>query len=139
MKKVEVIYVGERADPMWNKIWQTFRNAKGELYRYQSLKNIYVGECYWTFDDGKIKTRPEKVEKPKLSLTDQERRDYEAHKEIAKQVRLERRKAMELKRPHPDIVKAINLLKPFCINLGPSDLSRFTQYLKEQLGKRKSK
>lgn len=130
---LEAIYLGERYEHF--RISQCFRTAMGEIFRYSGIKDLCVGDSYLVSKDGFIAQRPKLAENPKLTLTEQERLDFAAAKEIIKHVRERKKKAMELKKPHPDIVRAIALLKPFARSMDRINLDRFTDYLRNQLSK----
>ena len=134
---VEYVYLGERVEA-FDGIKQLFRNKKGEFARYSGVRDVYFGNSYLITDDGKIKARfPDRPDKQTVFSTEQEELDYEAHKELAKDYRLRKRKAMELKKPHKDIVRALNLLRPFTRKMDSITLRRFSEYLQNQLSRQK--
>jgi len=136
---IEYVYLGEQVDIMGN-ISQLFRNKKGEFAKYSGVKPLFFGESYLISKKGMIKSRmPPQPKKQTLFVTDRDKMAYEANKEIAKNERLLRRKAMELKKPHQDIVKAIALLRPFVYELDSMNLHRFMKYLENQLSRKKKK
>lgn len=137
-KQVQVIYLGEQVDIIGH-INQVFRDKKGKVFKYNGVKGVWPGSCYLidVNPDGSstIKTRPESVEKPKIEFSEKDRLEYETNKEIAKHQRLLNKQAMDIKKPHEDITRAIQLLKPFARSVSNIDLNRFMGYLKNQLTK----
>ena len=137
MKKYDVVmYVGERSD-VFDRITQVFVDRKGNEIRFKGIKGIHVGGCYLCDTKaGKMNVRPDKVPNDGFEMTDELWKKYEAAKVVIKDIRLTNRKIMEVKKAHPDIVRAVNLLKPFTRNLGKYELSRFTRYLENELSKK---
>lgn len=131
-----VMYLGERVH--WsNKIIQLFKSRDGKEYHFKGIK-AWVGNCYRLETGDKMQRRPEVLE-TNWEMSEKEKLEYEAQKEIVKFHRLNQRKAMELKKPHKDIVQAIYLLKKFYHSMDSIDRKRFMQYLDNQLSKRKNK
>lgn len=128
-----VLFLGERVDHMGN-IFQLFRDRNGEQFRYTKIKRPFFGDCYEIDKEEKMKTRPESVKG--FEPTDKERLEYEAQKLCVVAERLSRKRAMKLRSPHPDIVRAIKLLRPFYRSMTRTDQNRFTQYLENELSKR---
>lgn len=139
MKKYEIpaIYLGERLT-LLGSVFHVFRDAKTNLYRFTGLKSIFFGETYLVSKDGSIKVRPD-VSLKKLDLMENDFAEFEAHKILAKDARLNKRKAMELKKPHADIVKAIELLRPFIQSVPRYDQDRFLRYIHNEATKRKKR
>ena len=135
--EIEYVYLGERVDAHFRQISQWFRSAKGDISRFVGVRGIYVGESYLLTKKGSIKAKfPPQPKTQSVFLEAQERLDYEAHKEIAKHQRLCRKKALTLKKPHRDIVAALELLRPFTRRMDTLTLRRFAEYLENQLSKR---
>ncbi|MFA7333624.1 MAG: hypothetical protein WC130_04930 [Kiritimatiellia bacterium] len=136
---VPAIYLGERVEVL-SGIRHVFRTPAGDILRFKGLRgHLWYGDIYLTSSEGSIQTRPEKApyEPPSgLEPTKRERIDYEVHKELAKDYRLRNRKAMELKKPHADIVKALELLRPFMRGADTYTLRRFAGYIENQLSKK---
>lgn len=136
---VPAIYLGERVECLFG-IRHVFRTKAGDILRYKGLRgHLWYGDIYLTSKNGSIQTRPEKAPlglDSGLEPTEQDRLDYELHKELAKDYRLRNRKAMELKKPHRDIVKALELLRPFMRHADTYTIKRFTGYLENQLSKK---
>ena len=138
---VPAIYLGERVEVL-SGIRHTFRTPEGRILSYKSLRgHLWFGDIYLTSKAGSIQTRPEKAPYDKsenlgLEATKQDHLDYELHKELAKDYRLRNRKAMELKKPHRDILKALELLRPFMRGADTYTIKRFAGYLENQLSKK---
>jgi hypothetical protein len=138
MKKLKpYIYLGERCGPFG--IQQVFADKKGKQITFRGVKGIWVGSCYGVTKEGVMLTRPTPIEPKPFEINEQQNLDYELHKEICKNYRAQKRKAMMLKQPHPDIVSAIALLRPFVRNSDIYTIKRFTDYLANQLSKRQVK
>lgn len=136
---VEYLYLGERIDYVGN-IRQVFRCKKGDLHYWQGIGGLCFGESYLVTKDGKIKKRwPPKPEKQTLFATEKEQLDFETQKLIVAHQREARKKFNDSKKPHRDIVRAIELLRPFVRNDDLLTLNRFVDYLKNQLTKKKKK
>lgn len=135
---IKVIYCGERVDMIGN-IKQLFRDEEGNEFCYTGVKRVWPGSCYEISDDEKIQRKPTEVEANGFEFTPKDRAEYEAHKLVVSATRALRRKAMAIKKPHPDIVRAINLLRPFYRNLGRFDQDRFSKYLCNQMSRKAKK
>ncbi len=117
---------------------QMFRDAKGKMMRFSGVRGLWAGDSYMIdVANGTIKTRPEPVYGTKLEMSKQEWERHEGTKLAIKHYRERRCKAMELKKPHRDIVAAIKLLKPFARDMDSLTLSRFTGYIQNELSKKK--
>lgn len=136
----EVVYLGEEVG-FGSKIRQVFRDKKGEQYSFFGIKGfLFFGESYLMTEGGVMLTRnPPQPEKQTVFATEKERLTYEANKEICKYIRERRKKLMDIKKPHPDIVRAISLLRPFTRDMDFLVLSRFCNYLQQQLSKKEGK
>lgn len=122
---------------VWGGTYHLFKDIKGNKFCFKGIKQIWPGDIYEMNSDETMKIRPQSCESQdnwEFSLSD--KNEYEAQKEIVKYQRLERKKKMELKRPHQDIVTAIALLKPFFKNLNFMDSERFLNYLRNETSKR---
>ncbi len=134
----KVMYHGLRAHALTDKLYHIFKDKKGKEFHYTgNFRFIYPGGIYWQLVGERMNVRPESAIDMEWVWTEEDRKQYEAHKEVCKQVRLERRKQLELKRPHPDITRAIMLIKPFVNGIGMTDQERFFRYFKNQCTKRK--
>lgn len=133
-----LIYHGQRVGFAGN-ITHLFKDKRGKEYRFRGVKNVFIGDVYEMNDDETMNVRPKSVDAKGWSLTDAEQTEYEAHKEIVKHQRLLNQKAMQLKKPHIDIVRAINLLKPFFRQLDRINQDRFVSYLKNELSRKAKK
>lgn len=126
-----VMYLGERVNVF--KIGQLFRDKRGKDYWYRGVKGVWFGSIYEIDDKESIKIRPAEVDAAGWEPSEKDRAEWEAQKAVVKAFRLEKRKAMQLKRPHADIVKAIQLLAPFWRSLDRFDQERFSKYLANEL------
>ena len=101
-KVVEGIYLGEQPDN-FGRIQKVFKIANGERLYFSKVKSIFQGSSYKVIvaDKGshQIYTRPDSYPNPKLEMTDDECREFEGYKLSAKHIRLNKKKAMELKKP----------------------------------------
>ena len=133
-KRVELLCLGERVALFG--IEQVFRNAKGEIVRYAKLSGYQFGESYIQ-TDGKLPKRAEPLDEEKRKLTPgtEDRRQFEVHKLAVINYRRRQLNAYNLKKPHPEIVRAIELLRPFARTVDSIDLRRFMGYIENQLTK----
>lgn len=138
MKQIEVIYLGERLT-MNDKIVQVFRDAEGKESYFSGVKRVWVGDSYLMSEKGTIKAKPERVENPTLKMNEEDEAKYQAQKIVCRDYRLTRQKEMKLKQPHEDILKAIELLRPFARGLSWYDNERFFTYIKNESTKPKKK
>jgi hypothetical protein len=132
--KVEVLYLGKTIDSIGN-IRHLFRDKKGQRHLFRSIKLACFGDCFMMINDT-LARRPEALENPSIFPTEAERLDYETRKLIVAHSTELKRKIMFIKKPHKDIVYAINLLRPFCKSMDFLTLERFTAYLKQQISKK---
>lgn len=133
-KIVEALYLGESSN-FNGDVFQDFRFKDGSIHNWSGRKNVWSGTSYQVEKSGGVylmARRPKEFEKPKLQMTSEERVKYEALKITVKAARLLKRKAMDIKRPHADIQKAIELLGPFARSLDLLDLDRFFKYIKKE-------
>lgn len=128
-RKRTVMYHGERVAPYGGHIRQLFKDETGKEYFFAGVKSVWVGSTYELLPGDKMAVKPERFDNDGWVMSEKEQTEYEAQKEIAKQIRAERMKVMKLKRPHKDIVKAIELLAPFFRSLDRIDQDRFMRYL----------
>ena len=139
IRMMEVVYLGERVFDN-GKIKQCFRDTKDNTYNYSRVKNLFFGSSYSIEKKSKsIKLNPEERPNQKVFVTKAETLRYAAHVEMAKHQRAKRKKALELKKPHKDIVEAIRLLRPFTHHLGWLEFDRFNNYLKNKLSTKANK
>lgn len=138
---VEALYIGERVTG-FGEIVQAFKIENGEVLHWTGVKGLWVDESYEVevkpTGGHTIKMRPDRVEEKdrRLFMSDKDKIEYEAQKIAVRGQRERRKKKMELSKPHADIVKAIQLLKPFARSLDYIDLDRFMGYVKNQLSKK---
>lgn len=138
--KSKVMYHGERIAPFGGKVVQYFKNQDGKGFYFSGIKCVWPGEIYQLESGNKMFAKPKRLydeeAKQPWTMTKKDWAEFEAQKEIVKHHRRSRRKEMILKRPHPDIVRAVALLKPFYRALDHLDQSRFTKYLANQMSKK---
>lgn len=128
------MFLGERVG--WNgKVYQLFRSKDGKEHNFSGIKRVYFGDVYEMIDE-KLKIRPESVDG--WEPTDKDRREYEAQKLVVTASRQANRKAMEIKRPHAEVVKAVDLLRPFYRALSHVDQRRFMEWIANECSKKKS-
>lgn len=132
---VPVVYLGERMET-FGKITQVFRSARGRVFRYSGIKGVGFGDNTAVTKDGRIAVRPKVSEERKIAVTPEEEAEFSAHAQIVKHERARRRKQLELKKPHPDLVRAIQLLAKFTGRMDRLELSRFCQYVETELSKK---
>ncbi len=137
-KGTKVIYHGERVG-LTGKICQLFKDKNGKEFLFQGVKGVWLGNCYEVSKDDQIKARPEAIDNNGFELTEDDRRQAEVAKLSCVAERLSRRKAMDFKRPHVDIITAIRLLSPFYRSVGRFDQDRFVRYLENEMSKKPRK
>lgn len=134
----EYLYLGERVNFL-GRISKVFRNKKGEISSWNP-KGVYFGESYLASKDGYMKSSfPPQPEKQTIFPTDRDKAEYEAHKVMAADTRARRKKEREFKKPSKDILRAIELLRPYARYLDSIELGRFCGYIQNQLSKRRKK
>lgn len=132
-----VMYLGQRVN--WaGEIYQEFKDREGNSYAYQSIKGVYFGEVYPLLPGDKMNRNPKAVETDWLP-TEQDRREYEAQKIVVAAKRQERLKAMKIRKPHPDITRAVGLIKPFYLWLNNLERRRFIQWFENECSKKPPK
>lgn len=136
MKKVKVMYHGERVNH-FDKIYQVFKSKDGKTHNFTGIKNIWFGSVY-VMEKDTLKRKPEAIETD-WQPTDQEREEYEAAKIVVKATRQNKLKAMKLKQPHQNIVRAIELIRPFYLHLSNLDRRRFIEWFENECSKKKGK
>lgn len=137
MKKKQVVYMGEvlKDHGFSQSIFQRFRDKEGKFYHYVGIKRIWPGSTYQMEPGDKMNIRPERIYDSDLGLTEAEEIEMEAQKIAVRQYRASRRKEMDLKKPHTDIVRAIALLSPFVRSLPRFDQDRFLKYIFNEASK----
>lgn len=130
-KPVEYIYLGRLIDDFGN-IKHKFRNAKNEFAYFKNISKAIIGESY-PITDGSILTRPQRCDKQTLSLTDDEIRSSNANEQVVKYTVERRKKMAKIKKPHPDLVRAIQLLTPFYYELNHLSARRLTDYIHNEI------
>lgn len=125
----EALYLGEELG-FGGGIFKKFRTHKGEITYFSKVSGVIFGGAYaWNGKEGTMPRRPEPVYDSKLEATDQERREYEVNKLAVTAKRLQKMQILKDKKPHPDIVKAINLLKPFVRGMDFFTVHKFLDYV----------
>ena len=89
--------------------------------------------------DGKIMTKPKEVVENAFRWSDKEETECYAQKEVVRNYRAELKKEMLIKKPHADIARAIQLLRPFYRSLNHIDQRRFANYLQNEMSKKVKK
>lgn len=138
--KVKIMYHGERVYRF--RIQQLFKDKRGKEHYWTGIKYVQFGSIYEAEKKDKhfsLDRKPLSVEVKGWEPTEQERLTYESQKLVAKARRQENRKAMELSRPHNDITRAVNLLRPFFRQLNRIDQERFSSYLSNEMSKKVGK
>jgi hypothetical protein len=135
-KPIEVIYLGERIDLMYNNPRQKFRDKKGQEYYFSKIRGLFFGECVHMNPEGSMLCRPPVLEHQPIHPTKEDALEYEAAKVAVKFYRERKKKAFEFKKPAADITRAIQLLKPYARSLDDITLGRFMGYIKNQLTKK---
>ena len=133
----EALYLGENLKNGYGDISHQFRTSRGEIVHFKQIRGLVFGDVVFV-DKDCLAVRPKTIES-KLSPTEKERLEYGAMKEIVKHERLRRRKAIEMKKPHKDIVRAVALLRPFARGMDRLMLKRFAEYLETQLSRKTKK
>lgn len=137
-KIVPALYLGERSNA-FDSIFQVFRISESDVVSFNGIRGVFFGQCYgYDIANDTMKVRPDTIESNMIP-TEQEELEFHSQKEIVKFIRLKKQKAMQLKKPHKDIDLAVNLLLPFTRSMDSITLSRFVEYLKYRLSKRKTK
>lgn len=137
VKTVRVMYMGERVHH-FNKIFQLFKDKRGREYNFSGIKGVWFGDIY-EVNDNKMQVRPKSVDAKGWEPTEEERHEYEAQKLVVRAKRLERQKEMNIKKPHADIVRAVDLLRPFYLSLHRFDQERFMRWVANECSKRKKR
>lgn len=135
-KNVPVIYLGERCE--LGGIRQAFKTKSGKLLNYSGIKGVWFGAVYMAEQSPsgyRLMQRPERIESA-WSPTEAECIEYDVQKLCVSVKRQERRKEMAVKKPHDDILKAVELLSPFFRGLGRFDQQRFMKWIENQCVKR---
>lgn len=138
--KTKLMYLGERVD-LFRGVHQEFKDKSGSKFNWTGIKNLYFGAVVEAERKGKSMTmsrRPQIVESD-WQPTEQEEVEYEAHKVVVRAYRQSRKKAMELKRPNQNIVRAVELLKPFYRAMDHFSQKRFMEWIANACSKPKGK
>lgn len=133
--KTEIMFMGERIH--FGKIVQFFKDAKSIPHHFSGIKNIWFGSVYEMNDD-KIKVNPTAIETDWVP-TDEERDEYEAQKLVVRAHRQARKKAMDIKKPHEKIVRAVELIRPFYLSLHNIDRRRFMEWFANECSRKGKK
>lgn len=142
MKKVPVMFLGERIRGWSHKIEQLFKAKDGKEFFFSSIKRPWFGTVY-EMDlkaDGSasMAIKPKEVECD-WEPTEKERQEFEAQKAVVISERQARQKAMQLKRPHDDIVRAIKLIRPFYRALPEVNRRRFMEWFANECSRKGKK
>jgi hypothetical protein len=134
--KRQLMYLGERVR-IDGKIHQCFRDKRGKEYHWMGVKGLWFGSVYVSEDD-KMAVRPEAVESD-WKPSDEDIRKYEANKILVRARRQANQKAFEFKKPHPDLMKAVSLVRPFYLMISEIDRRRFMEWFSNECSKRVKK
>lgn len=143
--KVPLMYHGERVN--WRgEIIQLFRDRKGEEFYWSGRKHVYFGEIYESTKKGRSKAadhvmarNPKMVVDETWSATEKDRAEYEGAKVACTDARAQRKKAYELKKPHKDLVRAVELMRPFYLSLTDNDRRRLIGWFANECSKKRRK
>src|ERR1035437_5962160 len=136
MKKA-IMYHGERLTGFADKIQQLFKSKDGKEIYFSGIKILWFG-CVYEMENNTLKIRPQEI-KATWDPTEKEKQEYEAQKIVVMQRRQARLKEMKIKRPHADIVKAVELIRPFTWHLSELDRRRFFEWFRNQCSKKAKK
>lgn len=137
MNTIQVMYMGERV-VQYRTIIQLFQSRDGKEHWFSKVKHPWFGTVYEMNADGTMAVRPKSVETD-WEPTKLERSQWEAAKIVVASFRQEQRKTMKLKRPHDDITKAVNLLRPFYKPLTNIDRRRFIDWVANECSRKSKK
>ena len=130
--RTPVMYHGQRVS-FNGKIVQLFRDQNGKGYTFTGIKNVWFGDIYFIENDS-MKIRPQQIEQT-WKPTDEDRLEYEAQKIAVAGQRQNRLKAMTFRRPHVDILRAVELIRPFTHHISMLDQRRFFEWLANECSK----
>lgn len=133
--KTKVMFHGERVDH-YGRLTQLFKERNGKEAVFTGIKGIYFGEVY-LMTDNRMNRKPESIENPAWDPAEKDRLEYEGQKIVVRNWRANRRKDMQLKKPHPKIVTAVDLLRPFYQTMGEIDRRRFMGWVSNECSRRK--
>ena len=144
MRKVLVVkpvmYMGERVSFYPQKIYKLFKGRDGTEYKFApSVSGVYFGDKYQLLPKDRMEHRPKELSVDDWQPTESERLEYEAQKIVCREFRATKRKDLELKKPHPNILKALELLRPFAMHLDETERGRLFSWLRIQCSKRKAR
>lgn len=142
MKTVPVMFLGERIRGWHKKIEQLFRSKDGKDFFFSGIHRPWFGTVYEmklkADGSASMAVRPKEVESD-WEPSEKERQEFEAAKIVVASERQNRRKAMTLKRPHDDIVRAVKLMRPFYRALPDQDRRRFMEWFSNECSRKGKK
>ncbi len=130
------MYLGERVG-FSGKVIQAFKDEKGEEHFFKGIKSVYFGDVY-EMKNETMSGKPAQVESD-WKPTEKDRLEYEAQKIVVRSYRQERQKEMKVKKPHANIARAVELMRPFYIPLSNLDRRRFIAWFENELSKKVKK
>lgn len=131
-----VMYHGER-DNHLGKIHQLFKDKRGKVYLFRGIR-AWFGEVYRLEAPDRILRRPTAIESD-WKPTEAEEREYHSQVLIVKNMRMQNRKAMKLKRPPDDLVTSVNLFRPYYLGLNEIDRRRLLGWFANECSKRRGR
>jgi len=131
MKK-QIMYHGERVN-FTGKVVQLFKEKRGEEHLFKGIKGVWFGSVYEMVNDT-LKLKPKEVEST-WEPTELERKEYEAAKIVVRGHRQNILAAMKVKKPHADISKALELIRPFTWHLSSLERRRFMAWFENECSK----
>lgn len=135
--KSKVMFIGERVG--WHgKVIQVFKNKRGKEHVFRGIKNLWFGSVY-IMEDNQMSVRPVSIDESEWKPTEKEELEYEAQKIVVKAHRQNKLKAMKLSKPHANIQRAVELIRPFYNHLPSLDRRRFLEWFENEISKKGKK
>lgn len=136
MKTFPVMFIGERVS--WRgKVIQVFKDKKGEEHVFSGIKNLWFGSVY-KIEDNKMSVKPTPIESD-WKPTEKDEIEYESQKIVVRAHRQSKLKALKLKKPHANIARAVELIRPFYWHLPSLDRRRFLEWFENEISKKVKK
>ncbi len=133
---VPVMYVGERVH-FSGQIVQAFKSKDGTEHFFARTKGVWPFECYKMVNQTMKAVKPERA--GDWEPSELVRHEFEQNKVIVTARRLEMRKARDIKKPHQNLIRAVELLRPFYRGLNRNEQRLLTEYLLNEISKYKGK
>lgn len=131
------MFHGERVG-FSGKILQCFRDRTGKDHNFTGIKWVYFG-CVYPMVGDSMKRKPEEIEVEDWKPTENDRNEFEAQKLVVRAKRQAMKKAMDLKKPHDDITRAVGLIRRFYVGLDNLDRRRFMDWFANECSKKGKK